>query len=79
LEQVSKVLKVPVEAIKNFDEMAAINIISNTFSDFKDNAVANANYCTFNLIDKIVELYDALVKSEKEKVELLERMLNKNK
>ena len=79
LEQVSKVLKVPVEAIKNFDEMAAINIISNTFSDFKDNAVANANYCTFNPIDKIVELYDALVKSEKEKVELLERMLNKNK
>jgi len=79
LEQVSKVLKVPVEAIKNFDEMAAINIISNTFSDFKDNAVANANYGTFNPIDKIVELYDALVKSEKEKVELLERMLNKNK
>ena len=77
LEQVAKVLKVPVEAIKNFDEMAAINIISNTFSDFKDNAVANANHCTFNPIDKIVELYDALVKSEKEKVELLERMLNK--
>ena len=48
LQQVAKVLKIPVEAIKNFDEMSAINIISNTFTDFKDNAVANANHCTFN-------------------------------
>lgn len=70
-------LKVPVEAIKNFDEEAAINVVSNTFHDFKDNAIASAmNYqCTFNPIDKIVELYEALVKSEKEKVELLQKML----
>lgn len=70
LAQVAKVLKVPVEAIKNFDESSAINIISNTFSDFKDNAVASAmNYqCSFNPIDKIVELYQ-------EKIILYERML----
>ena len=57
LAQVAKVVKVPVEAIKNFDESSAINIMSNTFSDFKDNAVASAmNYqCSFNPIDKIVE------------------------
>ena len=33
LEQVAKILKVPVEAIKNFDETAALNIISNTFHE----------------------------------------------
>ena len=38
LEQVAKMLKVPVDAIKNFDEDAAVNIVSNTFTDFKDNA-----------------------------------------
>jgi transcriptional regulator with XRE-family HTH domain len=77
LEQVAKALKVPADAIKNFDELAAINIISNTFSDFKDNAIANANHCTFNPIDKMVELYEALLKSEREKIALLERMLDK--
>ena len=34
LEQVARALKVPVEAIKNFDEQAAVNIISNTFNDW---------------------------------------------
>lgn len=41
LEQVAKVLKVPSEAIKNFDEEAAINIISTTFSSH-DNSVLTA-------------------------------------
>ena len=70
LQQISALLKIPVEAIQNFDEEQAINIISNTFHDFKDNAVASAmNYqCTFNPMDKIVQLYD-------EKVALYERML----
>jgi transcriptional regulator with XRE-family HTH domain len=71
LEQVAKILKVPVEAIKNFDEEAAI-VYFNTFGDHSfSNGAFNANYCTFNPIDKIVELYEALLKSEKEKVEIL--------
>lgn len=70
LEQVAKALKVPTEAIKNFSEEAAIHIVANTFHDFKDNAIASAmNYqCSFNPIDKIIQLYD-------EKIELFERML----
>jgi transcriptional regulator with XRE-family HTH domain len=78
LEQVAKLLKVPADAIKNFDEEAAINVIGNSYHD---NSTSNVNYhCTFNPIDKIVELYDALVKSEKEKNELLQKLLNeKNK
>jgi hypothetical protein len=79
LQQISSVLKIPVEAFQNFDEEQAINIISNTFHDFKDNAIASAmNYqCSFNPIDKIVELYEKLVASEKEKVELLKKMIEK--
>lgn len=76
LADVAKVLKVPVEAIKNFSEETAINVIANTFTSH-DNSTLNAiNFQpTFNPLDKIVELYEALVKSEKEKVELLQRLL----
>ncbi len=41
LEKIATALKVPVEAIKNFDEQAAINVISNTFHDQSAN---NVNY-----------------------------------
>jgi transcriptional regulator with XRE-family HTH domain len=82
LDEIAQALKVPVEAIKNFDEQAAVNIVSNTFTDFKDNSIANANYCTFNPLDKLMEalednkkLYERLLQAEKEKVELLERLL----
>jgi transcriptional regulator with XRE-family HTH domain len=78
LEKVSKVLKVPVEAIKNFDEEAAVNIIANTFHD-EASAYAQNYKCNFNPIDKIVELYEALVKSEKEKVEMLQKVLDRKK
>ncbi len=75
LEEVSKALGVSAEAIKNFDEDAAINVISNTFHDHSAN---NVNFkCTFNPLDKMVELYEALLKSEREKIVLLERMLDK--
>lgn len=75
LEQVAKILKVPAEAIKNFDEEAAINVIGN---NYHDNSTSNVNYhCTFNPIDKIIELYEKLVASEKEKVELLKKIIDK--
>jgi transcriptional regulator with XRE-family HTH domain len=88
MAEIAKALKVPVEAIRNFDEEAAINIISNTFSDFKDNA-SGINYncsLTFNPIEKLMEaleenkrLYGQLLESEREKVAMLEKMLHKTK
>jgi transcriptional regulator with XRE-family HTH domain len=76
LEKIAAILKVPVEAIKNFDDDTIFNIIGNTYHD----SASSVNYLpTFNPIDKIVELYDALVKSEREKVEMLERMMNEKK
>jgi transcriptional regulator with XRE-family HTH domain len=39
LEKIAKVLKVPVDAIKNFNDEVAVNIIANTFNDvFHDNS-----------------------------------------
>jgi len=85
LEQVARVLKVPVEAIKNFDEEAAINIVANTVNNH-DNATGNSlfmYYPTFNPIDKIVQLYDEKIelyeRMLKEKNEVLEKMLSKKK
>lgn len=78
LDHVAKVLKISVEAIKNFDEEAAVNIIANTFHD-EATAYAQNYKCNFNPIDKIVELYEALVKSEKEKAALLQKMLEARK
>ncbi|MDV3864926.1 transcriptional regulator [Elizabethkingia anophelis] len=73
LEQVAKILKVPTEAIENFDEDSVINIISNTFNEGSiANATAENIQCTFNPIDKIVVLYD-------EKIALYERMLQQQK
>lgn len=85
MELIAKTLKVPVDAIKNFNEEAAVNIIANTF---QDESVAYAyNYkCTFNPLDKYIEtveknekLYEALLKSEREKIALLEKMLSTKK
>lgn len=79
IASIAALLKVPVEAIKNFDEEMAVNIISNTFSDFKDNAIAISHQCSFNPIDKIVELYEELLRVEREKNTLLERIISGNK
>ena len=73
LDKISKVLKVPVEAIKNFDEAATVNYIANTFNG------NSGNYMNFNPLDKVVELYERLLASEREKVELLEKVAGEKK
>jgi len=76
LQQVAKVLKVPVEAIKNFDEEAAIHNIQNNYDSSVINAGPSINYkCTFNPIDKVIELYERMLKDKSEMIEKLETML----
>ncbi len=80
LEKVAKVLGVTAQAIKNFSEDAVFNNI-NTFHDNSslNDYSALLNYqCTFNPIDKLIELfeenkklYERLLQAEKEKNELL--------
>jgi transcriptional regulator with XRE-family HTH domain len=78
LGKVAKALKVPAKAIENFDEEAAINIVGNTVTNHDNSAVLNY-YPTFNPLDKIIELYEALVKSEREKIDLMQKILDKLK
>lgn len=78
LDDVARALKVPVEAIKNFSEEAAIFNIQHNYQGANEGAanVAVQNYqCTFNPIEKIVELYEALLKEKDEKMSLLERQM----
>ena len=82
LEQVAKVLKVPREAIENFDEEKAINIISgNSFENCSQPASIFYN-STINPVEKWLEaleenkkLYERLLQSEREKVEMLSRIV----
>jgi transcriptional regulator with XRE-family HTH domain len=88
LEDVAKALKVPVEAIQNFDEEAAISFIGNTFNNHDNSSTLNGhtiNYSpSFNPLDKFIEqveenkkLYAALLKEKDEKIELLQKLLDK--
>ena len=67
LSQISEALKIPLEAIQNFDEEQAVNVIANTFGD--NACVGNPN-STFNFspIEEIKKLHE-------EKIALYERML----
>jgi len=73
LEQIAKALKVPVDAIRNFSEEQAIYNIQNNYEGSNASATNVGNYhCTFNPIEKLVELYERLLASEREKIEILQ-------
>jgi len=75
LEKIAKVLGVSPEGIKNFNEESLINNINSSY----DNSTFNVNnHCTFNPLDKLMEvveenksLYERLLASEREKIDLL--------
>ncbi|RYD96076.1 MAG: XRE family transcriptional regulator [Sphingobacteriales bacterium] len=79
LEKVAKVLGVSAEAIKNYSDEAVIYNIQNNYDSSNNNHAYSTNYnCTFNPLDELVkalnankELYERLLASEREKVEIL--------
>tara|TARA_R110000868_G_scaffold117481_2_gene312004 strand:- start:531 stop:941 length:411 start_codon:yes stop_codon:yes gene_type:complete len=84
LEEIAKVLGVTKENIQNFSEEAVFNNINN----FNDNSInhgpLNNHHCTFNPLDKLLEaheenkkLYERLLQAEQDKIEYLEKLLNK--
>ncbi|WP_264535812.1 helix-turn-helix domain-containing protein [Flavobacterium sp. N1736] len=76
LQAIAKILGVSAEAIKNFSEEAILNNIQNNYEGSVINAGPTVNHqCSFNPLDKVVELYERLVLAEKEKVEYLEKLL----
>ena len=80
LQQISKVLKIPVEAIENFDEEQAINLISNSVSFENCQQPSFFNYQpNFNPIDKMIDLYERMLQQQKEMIEKLERLIEEKK
>ncbi|MEN2486336.1 helix-turn-helix transcriptional regulator [Flavobacterium sp. B11] len=77
LNVIAEALGVSVDSIKSFSDEGVVNYFNNVYdNDITDSIVnANALECTFNPIDKIVELYERLVQAEKDKVEYLERLM----
>jgi transcriptional regulator with XRE-family HTH domain len=69
LGKIADILGVLPDAIRNFSDEAALNYFNN-FNDNSTGAFNNFN-CTFNPIDKVVELYERLLEAEREKNELL--------
>lgn len=72
LERIAEALEITADAIKNFNEEAAVNIIANTVNNHDNSSLVNY-YPTFNPIDKIVELYDKLLKEKDEIIELYKK------
>ncbi|WP_114791845.1 helix-turn-helix transcriptional regulator [Niabella yanshanensis] len=85
LKDLAAILKIPMEAIQNFDEEKAVSIISNTFTS-NDSSTLNAvnPYCTFNPLDKLVEAFEEVrrlnaevIKLKDEQISLLQSLLEK--
>ncbi|HEU5052957.1 MAG TPA: helix-turn-helix transcriptional regulator [Hanamia sp.] len=74
LEKIAAVLKVPVEAIKNFDEEKAIYNIQNNADTSSNNSIINYQ---FNPVEKIIELYERMLKEKDEMMARLEKLLEK--
>jgi hypothetical protein len=68
LEQVAAILKIPAQAIRNFDEEQAVNIISNTFNEKAFENAFNNGTINFHPVEKVIQLHE-------EKIALYERML----
>lgn len=72
LAKIADVLGVSPDLIRNFDENKAVyNINSNNYRDATINEGATPIVQQINPVEKIVELYERLLKSEREKIELL--------
>ena len=88
MEEIANALKVPVEAIKNFDEESTVMNIQNNYEGAHIGSGSNSHYsqCSFNPLDKLIEivdknekLYERLLQSEREKVEMMQRMIEEKK
>lgn len=78
LTAIAEALGVSAEAIKNYSDETVLNVINNTFTSHDSSTINAINVQpNFNPLDKVVELYERLVQAEKDKVEYLEKLLNK--
>jgi len=72
-QQIAALLKVPAEAIKNFDEEKAINIISNNSFENCDQPAS----VWMEALDENKRLYEARLKDKDETIGILQRLVEK--
>jgi transcriptional regulator with XRE-family HTH domain len=84
LDQVAAILKIPAEAIRNFDEEKAVNIIANTFQEFHDQSSGVSVQPIYNLnpIEKWMEALEEnkrlnaeLLKAKDDTIRMLEKLI----
>jgi len=80
LAEIAKILNVPEEAIRNFDEETAIYNIQNNYEGSNHGASVSGpssifQECTFNPLDKLMETMEELKRLHAEKEALYERLL----
>ena len=78
LEKIAKALGVPADSIRNFDEEKMIYNIQNNYENSNNSGSIIGYQVTFNPLEKVIELYEEnkklyekLLASEREKVEIL--------
>ena len=76
IEKIAQALDIPEEAITELGEATSINIFSGTW---QDNANCQNYNPTFTPLEKVVELYERLLKAEQEKVAMLQEVLKDKK
>ncbi|MCF2495098.1 helix-turn-helix domain-containing protein [Dyadobacter chenhuakuii] len=85
LEQIASILKIPAEAIQNFDEEKAVTIISNTFNTHDQSNGMNVYPTIYNnpveeirkLHDEKMDLYERMLKEKDEMIGRLERLIGR--
>ncbi len=74
--QIAKIFNVTAEVIKEFNENQAFYSIENKVDNTTINEQSHGIHQVFNPIEKVVELYERLLASEKEKIEILKNQNN---
>ena len=83
LQQISSVLKIPVEAFQNFDEEQAVNVIANTFNDnamlnaINHNPIFHPIYELKKLHEEKMALYERMLKEKDEMMVRLEKLVER--
>lgn len=73
LSQIANILNVTPEIIEKFDENLAVFNINNSIENTTITESSQGIHQIFNPLDQVVELYERLLASEKEKLELLKK------
>lgn len=82
LKEISNILKIPVEAIQNFEEEQAVNVIANTFGNNgigyqrNDNPIFNPIEEVLKLHEEKIALYERMLKEKDEMMQRLEKLID---